>query len=94
MGLIDALGCPHYDSDTAGAPRAEAFQRMVRRHADVGIASDDRCALEVVDDTYRVITSRSDAGVHKLAKRRGGLSIQQVERTTEYRPIAELLGGE
>ena len=92
MGLIDALGCPHYDSDTAGVPRAEEFQRMVRKHADVGIAIDDRCALEVVDDAYRVITSRADGGVYKLTKRRGGLSIRQVERRKEYRPIAELLG--
>ena len=92
MGLIDALGCPHYDSDTAGIPRAEEFQRMVRKHADVGIAIDDRCALEVVDDAYRVVTSRADGGIYRLTKRRGRLSIRQVERRKEYRPIAELLG--
>ena len=90
MGLIDALGCPHYD----GENRADDFQRMVRKHADVGIAIDDRCALEVVDGAYRVVTARADAGVHRIAKRRGGLSIRRIERTTAYRPIAELLGGE
>ena len=91
MGFIDALGCPHYDSETAGVPRTEDFHRMVRKHSDVGIAIDDRCALEVVDDTYRVITSRADGGVHRISKRRGGLSIRQVQQTTEFRPIAELL---
>ena len=94
MGLIDGFGCPHYDSDTAGVKRAAEFQGMVREYSDVGIAIDDRCALEVVDDTYRVITSRADAGVHRLTKRRGGLSIRQIEQKAAYEPIAELLGRE
>ena len=94
MGLVDALGCPHYDSETAGVRREDDFQAMVRRHSDVGIAIDDRCALEVVDGAYRVITSRAAAGAYTLTKRRGGLAIRRIEQRAGYEPIAGLLGRE
>ena len=94
MGLVDALACPHYDSETAGVRREDDFQAMVRRHSDVGIAIDDRCALEVVDGAYRVITSRAAAGAYTLTKRRGGLAIRRIEQKAGYEPIAGLLGSE
>ncbi len=52
-GLDDASGCPHYESATAGIERRDDFQRMTRKHSGIGIAIDDFCALEIVDDTCR-----------------------------------------
>ena len=64
---------------------------MVLKHSDVAVAIDDRCALEVVDDTFRVISSQADAGVYKLTKRRRELSIGRIEQKEEYEPIDGLL---
>lgn len=91
IGLIDALCCPHFGSDTAGVKREQDFRQMVLKHSDVALAIDDRCALEVVDDNYRVISSQADAGVYKLTKRRGELSIRRIEQKEEYEPIDGLL---
>ena len=67
MGLVvRALACPHYDSATAGIERRDDFQQMMRKHSGMGLAIDDHCALEIVNDTYRVITSREGAGAYKL----------------------------
>ena len=44
MGLVDAFGCPHYDSATAGIERRHDFQQMMRKHSGVGLAIDDHCA--------------------------------------------------
>ena len=52
---------------------------------------DDRCALEVVDDTYRMISPQVDTGVYKLTRRRRMLSIGRLEQKEEYEPIAGLL---
>ena len=91
MGLIDALACPHFDGETAGVERRQAFRQMVRKHSDVGIAIDDNCAVEVVDDTYRVITSRAGAGTYKILNRREELSVERIVQREEYEPIAVLL---
>ena len=91
MGLVDALGCPHYDSATAGIERRDDFQAMMRRHSDIGLAIDDFCALEIVDDTYRVINSREGAGAYKLTKHRGTITETPIPQSEEYEPLAELL---
>ena len=91
MGFVEALACPHYDSATAGAPRRDDFHAMFLKHSGVGIAIDDFCALEVVDDAYRVITSREGAGAYKLTKHRGRITEHPIPQHEDYRPLAELL---
>ena len=91
MGLVDALGCPHYDSATAGIERRDDFQAMMRRHSDIGLAIDDFCALEIVDGTYRVITSREGAGAYKLTKHRGRITEAPIPQSEQYQPLAPLL---
>ena len=91
MGLVDALCCPHFDSDTAGVKREQDFRDIVQKHPDVAVAIDNNCAIEVVDDAYRVITSQPAAAAYKLLNRRGELSVQRIEEKEEYEPIARLL---
>ena len=83
MGLIDALGCPHYDEATDGVRRDEHFQQMVRKRSGLGVAIEDNCALEVVDDTYMVTTSKAGAGAYRLLGRGGELSVQRIEQKEE-----------
>ena len=80
MGLIDAIGCPHYNGETAGVPRKEEFQSMVSRHPELGIAVDNHCAIEFVDDGYRVITSRPDVGAYRLFKGADGRVVERLEQ--------------
>ena len=94
IGLIDALVCPHFDSESSGVERRQAFQQMVRKHSDVGVAIDDNCAIEVVDDTYRVITSQPGAGAYKILNRGGELTVERIVQREEYEPIASLLQAE
>ena len=91
MGFIDALGCPHYDSDTDGVKRDQDFQQTVRKHSEVGIAIDNNCAIEVVDNRYRIITSQKGAGAYRLEKQHGEFSVERIEQKKEYAPIASLL---
>ena len=91
MGLIDALGCPHFDSATAGVPRKGDFERMVSRNRDVGIAIDNNCAIEVVDGGYRVITSQDGAGAYKLLSRSGAITTEPIEKSELYAPLAGLV---
>ena len=87
MGLIDALGVSHYHAEG----REEDFHRMVKKYPEVGIAIDNNCALEVVDGSYRLITSQSGAYAYRVSKRRGEIDVQRLERNEEYAPMAKLL---
>ena len=91
IGLIDALVCPHYNGEAAGVERRQPFEEMVQKHANVGIAIEDNCAIEVVDGTYRVIASQKDAGAYKLLRRGEEVTIERIAQKEEYAPIDPLL---
>lgn len=90
IGLIDALVCPHFDGESLGVKRREAFQKNMRRYPGLGLAIDDNCAIEVVDGMYRVITSRVGAGAYKLLRRGGELTMNRVGQKEEFESIGRL----
>ena len=90
MGLIKGLACPHYDSDTKGVPRRADFHGMMLKHSDPGIAIDNRCALAVLDDTYRVISATETAGAYRLTKDRGSVIEEPIAQSENWEPIENL----
>ncbi|MDA0840488.1 MAG: peptidase E [Planctomycetota bacterium] len=87
LGLIPALGCPHYD----GEKRDQSFEAMVKKTGDIGIAVDNNCAVEFVDDGYRVLTSADGAGAYKVCRRRGKIFSEQLPQKTTLLPLSTLL---
>lgn len=63
MGLINALHCPHYNADRE---RQTSLKEMLKNTPGVSIALEDCCALEVVDNMYRIITSKRRAQAYKI----------------------------
>lgn len=60
LGLINSVHCPHYNSMTRGVPRRRDFREMIRRIGGIGIALENNCAIEFIDDRfYRVISSKT-----------------------------------
>ena len=90
MGLIKGLACPHYDSDTQGVPRRADFHNMMLKHSDPGIAIDNRCALVVLDDGYRVVSATDTAGAYKLTKRAGSVIEEPIDQSDSWEPIENL----
>ena len=91
MGIVGALCCPHFDSDTAGVKREEDFRQMLQRRTDLGIGIDNHCAIEIVDGTYRVINSRPTAGAYKLFNHSGEVLTKRLDQKNEYESIDLLL---
>lgn len=91
IGLVDTLVCPHFDGESLGVKRREAFEQDVRKRTGVGVAIDDNCAIEIVEGMYRVITSTTGASVYKLLSRSGELTTQRIAPNEEYEPIDRLL---
>jgi dipeptidase E len=87
LGLIDALYCPHIDSEA----RLPKFQAFMRKYNQVGIGCDDGCALEVIGDHYRILASKSGAKAYKLSRQRGEVVTQILQPFDHPRPLADLL---
>lgn len=88
LGLVNALYCPHLNSEN----RTEPFKRMIQKNgALVGIGCEDGCAIEIVDGAYRIIGRGS---AYKFTRQRGGeVKQEKIEPHTLYLPLEQLLSG-
>src|SRR3989338_40723 len=75
IGLIPALCCPHYNVERG---RQAALKKMMKKTPGVAIALDNCAALEVVDGTYRIITSKPEASGYKVFWKKGKLHAQKI----------------
>lgn len=87
LGFIDALHCPHYDTEPF---RQEDLKRMMKSTSKVAIALDNRIALEVIGDTYRIIQSKPSAKARKAYWKRGKYIVQEIEPSDRFKDIREL----
>ena len=91
MGIIDALACPHYNKKTGNKKRSSYFQRMIKKYGGIGIATDDNCAIEFINDKYKIITSKKNANAYKIYKKNGELVVKIIEQKRDLTPLAALL---
>lgn len=90
LGFIKGIHCPHYDKETLGIPRQTHFSNMIQKIGGIGIAIDENCAIEFLDDKFRVITSKKSAKAFRVYKKNGKVISQEIEQTNRLMPIATL----
>ncbi|MEK7167291.1 MAG: Type 1 glutamine amidotransferase-like domain-containing protein [Patescibacteria group bacterium] len=91
LGLIRGIHCPHYNGRTLKVPRRKHFQNMIKKIGGFGIAIENNCAIEFIDNKYfKVITSKPHAGAYKVYKKRGEIISEKIEQKAELSPIREL----
>lgn len=88
LGFINALHCPHYDSES---DRKESLKQMMRYYPGVAIALEDCAALEVIGDTYRLITSLEHARGYKIYWKKGRFYEEEITKDMHYKPLVDLL---
>lgn len=86
LGLLPFTACPHYD----GENRDKNFQALIAREGGIGIALDDCAAFEVIDDQYRIITSRDGAGAYRVGRVRGQAVQTPIPMQPSFQPIDSL----
>lgn len=88
LGLVDALHCPHYDSEK---DRKESLKEMMKKHKGAAIAIDDHCALQIIDDQYRVLSNKSDANAYKVYWHKGKFFEEKIAKSNDFFNITTLL---
>lgn len=88
LSFIKAFHCPHYDIECG---RKASLKKMMKKFSGIAIAIDDRAALEVVDNKYRIISSSDNANVYKVYWKQNQFYQEQIEKTKEYKDLTSLL---
>lgn len=87
LDLVNILLCPHFDKEIARRP---ALKKMLKNKPLVAIGLDNCAALEIVNDSYRLITSKKTAGAYKASWKNGKYRLIRLPKKTKYSPLREL----
>ena len=87
LGFISAINCPHYHTER----REAEFASTIEKYRGIGIALDDNCAIEFIDDTYRVLASQKGSRGYKIYKREDQIVSERLEHTSSFKKIDSLL---
>lgn len=63
LGFVPNLFCPHYDVEV---DRKTNLKDVMKKTSGVAIAVENCCAVEIVDDQYRIIDSKPTANAYKV----------------------------
>lgn len=88
LGLINALHCPHYDFEKH---RKEDLKQMMKNTSGIAIAIDNCCAIEIVDDKYRIISSKKESHAYRVYWKKGKFYQEVIKQDKEYKPLSEIL---
>lgn len=88
LGLINTLHCPHYDIE---AYRKDDLKKMMKKTPGVAIAIDNCCAIEVIDDKYKIISSKKSANAYKVYWKKNKYHEEIIKKEKELKSLNKLL---
>ena len=88
LGLINALHCPHYDFEK---DRKTNLKKMMKKTSGVAIALDNCCAVEIIDNKYRIISSKPSANAYKVYWKAGKYYEEIIKKEKVLNSLDSLL---
>lgn len=88
MDLVHALFCPHFDAESN---RFEGLKTMMTKTPGIALAVDNCCAVEIIDNSYRIISTKPSANAYRLFWKSGTYFKRTVIKSKKFRPLSELL---
>ena len=87
LDLEDVFICPHFDFETQRPP---ALKKMLEGTKKVAIALDNCSALEIKDDTFRILRSKQSANAYKAYWSVGKYNLELLPVSEDYQPLSLL----
>lgn len=87
LSLIPAWHAPHYDVEKDRRP---SIKRFMKKNPGVTIAMDNCCAIEFVDDTYRVISSKKTSNAYRIFFSKGKYHETIIPKIKSFKSITAL----
>ena len=63
LGFINALHCPHYDVEKS---RQKSLKDIMKKSGGAAIALENCSAIEIIDNQYRIITSKRKVNAYRV----------------------------
>jgi dipeptidase E len=87
LGLEGLLICPHYDAEPQRQPSLKNSLIGTRK---VALALDNCAALEIKNDTFRILSSRPNAKAYKTYWLKGEYTVDEIQPSKEYMSLEML----
>ncbi len=87
LDFIPLMACPHYNFEKS---RRHSLKKMIKEKGGISIALENCSALEVVDDQYRILTSKNNAKIYRVYRKGGKVIEEKILKEERYRPLEEL----
>jgi len=88
LGFIDVTLSPHHIREPK---RKQALIKVMQKTRGAGLALDDYAAIEVIDDEYRIITSKPRAQVHKVFWQSDKCYFDPVKMASSFQSLEPLI---
>ncbi len=87
LAFYDLVVCPHTKREVH---RLAEFREMMKVVGGVGLGLDDGCAIQIIDDQYRILASSPDAVAHRIEWKDAQLIEQIFTPHDDFRPLSKL----
>ena len=87
MNLVNVTYSPHYDFEPRRKP---GLKKLMQKSSGVAIALDNCSAIEIVDDQYRILKSKTKANVYKVFWNKGKFHQEIIKQKKEFKPLSEI----
>jgi len=86
LGLIKGIHCPHFN----GSKRKNEFRKFMKNYSQMGIAIDNKCAIEFVDGKYRVFATNIKAKAYKIFRQDNKIILEEIKKDKNFNPVESL----
>ena len=94
LGILKGIHCPHFNSGTTRKGkrklRKNDFKEFMKKHSSMGIAIDNNCAIEFIDNKYRVLTSKKGRKAYRVFRKKNKIIMEEISKKNKYTPISVL----
>jgi|GEM_PF-166487 len=86
LSFLNFIICPHYNL----TGYSEKLEAMLKGRDVVGIALENNCAIEIIDEEYRIISTKDDANGYIVTENGTNIMKKVIMKDKKYRSINEL----
>jgi len=87
LGFKKFLFCPHYDFEKQREPE---LKKIMEKTTGIAIAVENCCAIEIIDNNYRIISSKKTAKAYKIYWKNKKYFKEEIQKKKDFTPIKEL----
>jgi len=87
LGIVDRLTlCPHFNEDN----RQASFKNMMHKIGGVGLGIEDNCALQIIDNQYKILPIQNNTTLHRVFKIRAKTIQKSLPINTSWQNLSLL----